>query len=303
MKHFETIGEYYKEFGHTPPKLNSFDVRPFEQYYEEEKVKKEYYAQEAFRVEFYGIGLLIQGTAEKHKGKRFDANVVFYSPYQVLSFDGVAANWKGFYIMFDQKFLDTCSFGKTFYTDFPFLRLDNVQPIKISEEEVQELLPIFEKIHVEFNSNRTDKLKLIEIYLNLILHHIKRYTVSMEITGTDNKNKAEVNLVSYFRSLLETHISMAGEKESFLSPSFYAEKLNIHQNYLAAVVKRITGKTSKQLIHEVLIIIAKSLLVQSSHSIKEISAQLGFEDPSHFNNLFKKHTSVTPAQYRRLETT
>jgi AraC family transcriptional activator of pobA len=300
MKHFETIPAYYKAYGHTPPKLDFFDVRPFEQFYEEEKSGAEQFKMEPFRVEFYGIGLLIGGTAEMHLGKKFDANIVFYSPYQILSFDGVARDWKGYYIMFDQDYLSRCSFGTSFLTDFPFLRLDSVHPLKLSNEHVNALYPIFKNIHDEFNAANDDQFAFIEIYLNLILHYIKRFTATWQFNDNDFRHKAEINLVSQYQSLVERQLAHSELDPVYFSPAFYAEKLNIHPNHLNAVSKRVTNKTAKQIIHEALIIMAKSLLLQSDTSIKEIAFRLGFEEPAHFSNLFKKNTGFTPAQFRQI---
>lgn len=300
MKHYDNITDYYKAYGHTPPKLDYFDVRPFEQYYEEDKTQNETFRMEPFHVEFYGIGLMIEGTAKSYLGKPFNANVVFYSPYHLISFDDVQRNWKGYYFVFDQDYLSRCSFGSTFLTNFPFLRLDKVHPVTITQKEVDELLPIFEKIYNEFNSENKDKFILIESYLNLLLHYIKRATADIHIEDTDFRNKAEVSLVAHYQSLIEKHLNTDELKKDFLSTTFYANQLNIHPNHLNAVVKRVAGKTAKQLIQDAVIITAKSLLTQTQLSVKEISFQLGFEEPSHFSNVFKKQTALTPAQFRQI---
>ena len=300
MKQYETIPDYYKAFGHTLPKADDFDVRLFEQYYEEDTSNKTSFDSEPFRVGFYGIGLLHKGTAKSYLGKAFNANLVFYSPYQILSWSGVNNNWKGYYTMFSQDFLSRCSFGQTFLSDFPFLRLDNVHPITIPEPLLNELMSIFEKIHNEFNSENEDKFIMIESYLSIVLHHIKRATANLNFEDTDVRSKAEINVLAQYTLLIESHLAQDDLKPEFFSPTYYADKLNIHPNHLNAVVKRVTNKTAKQIIHEALITTAKSLLIQSKLTIKEIAYQLGFEEPAHFNNLFKKHTSLTPSQYRQI---
>lgn len=255
---------------------------------------------EPFHVEFYGIGLMVEGTAKSYLGKPFHANMIFYSPYQLISFEDVKRNWKGYYIMFNQDYLSRCSFGAAFLTDFPFLRLDNVHPVTINQKEVDELLPIFEKIYKEFNLENNDRFILIESYLNLLLHYIKRATAGIQIDDTDFRNKAEINLVAQYKSLIEKHLNQDELQKDFFSPAFYASQLNIHPNHLNAVSKRVFNETAKQLIQDAVIIKAKSLLTQTQLTVKEISFRLGFEEPSHFNNLFKKKTALTPAQFRQI---
>ena len=47
---------------------------------------------------------------------------------------------------------------------------------------------------------------------------------------------------------------------------------------------------------------AKMLLQNSRHSIKSISAHLGFADEKYFANVFKSKTGMTPTQYRKSRT-
>lgn len=46
---------------------------------------------------------------------------------------------------------------------------------------------------------------------------------------------------------------------------------------------------------------AKLMLIQTNNRINEIGYNVGFETTNHFINLFKKHTSMTPAVYRKLQ--
>jgi AraC-like DNA-binding protein len=43
---------------------------------------------------------------------------------------------------------------------------------------------------------------------------------------------------------------------------------------------------------------AKGLLRGTAHSIREIAAALNFEDPYHFSKIFKRHTGLSPSQWR-----
>ncbi|MEG0379337.1 MAG: helix-turn-helix transcriptional regulator, partial [Eubacterium sp.] len=44
------------------------------------------------------------------------------------------------------------------------------------------------------------------------------------------------------------------------------------------------------------------LLKTTELSIAEISEKTGFEDANYFSRQFKKHTGLTPKEYRKLET-
>jgi AraC-like DNA-binding protein len=79
----------------------------------------------------------------------------------------------------------------------------------------------------------------------------------------------------------------------------YAEQQNLHPNYLNNVIKSKTGKPIGTWIAEKTIAEAKSLLQNSSISIKEIAYKLGFAESAHFSNYFSKHADMSPATYRK----
>jgi AraC family transcriptional regulator, transcriptional activator of pobA len=45
---------------------------------------------------------------------------------------------------------------------------------------------------------------------------------------------------------------------------------------------------------------AKILLKHSNWSVSEIAYALGFNEVTHFNNFFKKHTQLSPLKFRNL---
>ena len=79
---------------------------------------------------------------------------------------------------------------------------------------------------------------------------------------------------------------------------FYADKLCITPKYLSKIVKDTSGQSAPQWIDQYVILEAKQLLKHSDRCIKEISDELNFPDPSFFFKYFKKHTGLTPNQYR-----
>ena len=301
MNYYSTIADYCKAFAHPTPLVNFFDVRTFEEVQQSPNDTQDIRWQtEPFRVEFYAVGLLVAGTAKTYLGHEFSANLVFYSPYQLISWQQVEANWEGYYVMFDQDFLAKCGFGKAILTAFPFLRLDTIHPITLSSDQVENLLPSFVQIYQEYHSTHADRFTVIKLYLSLILQLIKRYTAAQTYTDTDHNLQAEIGLVAQYQQLIEQTLNQPEIQREQFTTHYYAQRLNIHPNHLNAVVKRVTRKTAKQLIHKALISTAKALLTQTPLSMKEISYQVGFDEPAHFSTLFKKQTMLTPLEYRQL---
>ncbi|KFF16575.1 helix-turn-helix domain-containing protein [Flavobacterium hydatis] len=82
------------------------------------------------------------------------------------------------------------------------------------------------------------------------------------------------------------------------SVQFFADTLCITPGYLNRIVKQITDKTAKDLICEGLLIEAKILLKNSQITIFNIADELEFNNYSSFSTFFKRHTSLSPSEYR-----
>ena len=79
---------------------------------------------------------------------------------------------------------------------------------------------------------------------------------------------------------------------------FYAEDLAISTKKLNYLTKMYYGLTAKQYIEEKIINDSINLLIESPETVKQISYNLGFTEPTNFNKFFKKFSSITPLQYR-----
>ena len=79
---------------------------------------------------------------------------------------------------------------------------------------------------------------------------------------------------------------------------FYAEKLCITPRYLTSITQGIAEKFPKSIIDKHTIQRIKILLKSSNISMQEIAYDLKFPDQSFFARYFKKHTGMSPQEYR-----
>ena len=79
--------------------------------------------------------------------------------------------------------------------------------------------------------------------------------------------------------------------------AYYAEALNLTPKYLAAAIKRITGRPILDWIHEAVLIDAKMLLRTTDLTVQEISERLNFSSPSAFVQFFRRKTGTTPKRH------
>lgn len=77
-----------------------------------------------------------------------------------------------------------------------------------------------------------------------------------------------------------------------------AKKFSISTNHLIREFKKSTGKTPVQYLMDVRMKKAEELLLFSNYTGNQIAEFLGYSNYSYFSRLFKKHTGVSPNDYR-----
>lgn len=77
-----------------------------------------------------------------------------------------------------------------------------------------------------------------------------------------------------------------------------AQQVGHAKNYLIKKFHKETGKTIGAYITEAKMERAKLLLKEPGKSVQDVAEQLGYATQSHFGELFRKYTGMTPAQWR-----
>lgn len=74
--------------------------------------------------------------------------------------------------------------------------------------------------------------------------------------------------------------------------------VNYSTTWLSHKFSKETGKTILQYITEQKVLRAKELLISEHIPIQEIADRLNFKSQSHFGEVFRRHTGMTPGEYR-----
>lgn len=109
--------------------------------------------------------------------------------------------------------------------------------------------------------------------------------------STNKPTRFEV-ITKAFKKALERNYMTARR------PAEYAQQLNISTPYLNECVRNITGYSASHHIQQRIILEAKRLLSHSDIAVKEIAAQLGYDDYPYFSRFFTKVTGKTPVAFR-----
>lgn len=299
MQHFKTIAAYCDAIQITPPKHSFFDIRKFE-----ENMPTVVSKMPAFKHEFYAIAIKLEGSGKAITGHHTTfpegATVFFNIPFQLVSWE-ILPDWQGYYIMFSKEFITQSKHLQKILSEFPFLKIDNSIPFTVKPKEVSSLLQIYDSMYQESQILKQDSLSLIEAHLLVLLNYVKRF-FNDQVSQKEAKEafrKADIHLLSRFQSLIETNFHEAATNKKTHSPTYYANQLAVHPNHLNATVKQITGHTAKLHINDHVLRLAKSKLLQTNFSIKEIAYSLNFDSPNNFSSFFKKMTNQTPNGFRK----
>ncbi|MCB0458901.1 MAG: AraC family transcriptional regulator, partial [Flavobacteriaceae bacterium] len=64
--------------------------------------------------------------------------------------------------------------------------------------------------------------------------------------------------------------------------------------------KEVSGKSTSQLINEIVVMEAKIMLDNPKLTISQIAQELQFSNQSFFGKFFKKNTGISPSNYRKI---
>jgi AraC family transcriptional activator of pobA len=161
--------------------------------------------------------------------------------------------------------------------------------INLETEDYIEMDYILGKLIIEMENASSYSTAVVRAYLQLIL------ALCSKIKAKDTVVYEEKNThhpLMKFKALLENNF----QKER--QPSFYAAQMGLSPNNFSKICKQHFLKTPSTLIHERVILESKKLIHLSFKSMKEIAAELNFDDENYFSRYFKKHTGITPTAFR-----
>ena len=185
------------------------------------------------------------------------------------------------------------------FREFPFLLAETVPPKVLTPAEFHEFEQLYRQISKEYFGDSPYKYRMIGNLFVVLLLKIKEY-FWRDYNPIYEGNRSS-QIVKLFKKSLEKHYRdvVAGKTDKVFRVQDYAEAQNLHPNYLSNVIKSKTGKPIGTWIAEKTMSEAKSLLQNSSISIKEIAYLLGFAESAHFSNYFSRHAEMSPAAYRK----
>jgi AraC-like DNA-binding protein len=248
------------------------------------------------RKDFYKISL-ISGRNKVHyadKTVEIEKNaLLFANPNIPYSWEAIDERQSGYFCIFTEAFFKQ----SPHFREYPVFQPGGQPILILTESQIEVLSAIYLKMFDEIESDYVYKYDLLRNYVLELVHFAQKLQPAKTIHRNSN---ATARISSLFTELLERQFPIESpfQQIRFRSAIEYANQLDIHVNHLNRALKETTGKTTSELIAERLIQEAVALLRHTKWNVSDIAHSLGFEEPTHFNNFFKKRTSQTPTKYR-----
>lgn len=248
------------------------------------------------RKDFYKISL-VKGRNRVHYAAKTveieDNALLFANPNIPYSWEAVGEQQSGFFCIFTESFFSRFPH----FRDYPVFKPDGQPILILTDEQRESLSPIFLKMFDEIKSDYTYKYDLLRNYVFELIHFAQKLQPAKTIHASSN---AATRISSLFMELLERQFPIESpfQQVKFRSAIEYAKQLAVHVNHLNRALKETTGKTTTELIADRMTQEAIALLKHTNWNVSEIAYTLGFEEPTHFNNFFKKRTQQTPTKFR-----
>ncbi|KYG26999.1 helix-turn-helix domain-containing protein [Alkalihalobacillus trypoxylicola] len=187
---------------------------------------------------------------------------------------------------FDHRFLNIFKQSKTHQQYLYILETD----------AVKKFAHFLENLNSEYILESSDRIQGMLLWLQLILLHLKRHC---QLSHHDS-------LAASFHTpkpswLKDSVIYISQHLDSPLSLESLSTIFSVSKAHFSRVFKQQIGMNVTDFITTKRILYAKELLKNDDETISIIAEKCGFTSLPHFYRTFKKHTKMTPSQYRKIE--
>lgn len=167
-----------------------------------------------------------------------------------------------------------------------------IQPITTFESPYffSWIIQLIGQLDEELFNDRLEKQLMLQLYLNQLFIVLHRLLKSTEEAQTQQGNLTLKYFSAFQRSIKKLEFTK--------SIPDYAQELGISTVHLNRVCQSVAGKSALQVVQEQQVKEAQKYLKYTSYTVSEIAYLLNFEYPNYFARLFKKHTGLSPTEFR-----
>ena len=218
-----------------------------------------------------------------------ESSFIVINKGQVNAFD-IQSQPQGKALLFTEDFVSSTNTNIRMPFFAPNYLLESYAPILACGPELKQRCEILlNEIKIEQVGSSPNNLLIHLLFASLLLMLIREQP-SAYITQLSEKQTKQF---TRFLNLLEEQFWETRDASS------YADMLHMSYKTLNQLCKSAVNKTAKQLIDTYTILEAKRSLVIEGVTVQNLAYRLGFDEDSNFVKYFKKHSNLTPAQFKK----
>lgn len=171
------------------------------------------------------------------------------------------------------------------------VRKPDVFSFSDSSHQTKMLMPLFEAIERELLVNEIGQLTSSVALLTAICVQRARMNHA-GASPTSNMNSRKTMQIEKFKAMVDENY------KNHLPIAVYAEHLGVTPGQLSRLCREVLGASSLDIINARIIDEAQRIMVYTGNSNKQTAYTLGFADEAYFGRFFRKHTGLSPREFR-----
>jgi AraC-like DNA-binding protein len=253
-----------------------------------------------YRSDGYIIGICTRGKAEVEVNlqvyQAVPGAMLLATPFHILRIYNSSDDFLCRFIVFSKAFLTGNNVSSLFLESFSYFKSESHPVIHPDQQDADIMLDAYrliqQKLELETHPYRPE---ITRATFNMLLYELEFIYEKQHVMIKARLNrKQELNLL--FQNLVFLHY------KEHRNLQFYADTLFVSSKHLTETIKEVTGRTAGEWIDDAVILEAKVLLRNHEASIAQVAENIHFPDQSSFGKYFKKHTGLSPSDYRIMST-
>lgn len=268
--------------------FNVYEIEPFDR---EPKGPLPYDKRDFYKVTVLeGASRMLYADREVQVDKQA---LVFSNPLEPYCWEHFKSVHKGHYAIFNDAFFP--EYGSL--ARYPVFQPYQDHVFGLDDEQLAHVKDLFRRMHAEMRSDYAFKYDLLRSLCQELMHFGMKLRPLVHEKSAPNAN---TRLAHLFIELLgrQFPINELHPRMELRTASDFADALSVHTNHLNRALKEVMGHTTTGLIADRVLHESKMLLGRTTWPVAQIADALGFTEPAHFSNFFRKHTDQSPMQFR-----
>lgn len=194
---------------------------------------------------------------------------------------------------YNRNYIRTMTLKLNLLDAFKYVYSNPQLTFNLTENDFKDLWFLAEYTSRQLKNSKDSDLEkhiLRHLHYSFLYSSIEKINQTHSFEATP-RNQSEKLVLIFLKNLQE-------KGSSKLKVSDYAEMQHVTTRHLSATIKQVTGMPALDIIHRILLLQAKTELTETDKPISEIAFSLGYTDPYTFSHFFKKHSGLSPSDFR-----